>query len=154
MNIAVHWLVGSPCFKTCAHSLRRLASAALQMTYSPFWDCTQCRLGVSNRRFGTTYRSRLQGPGSPRLGPLFRKYITLSPDSPQSFVVSLISLDRASSQKRCSLCKIRYILIRRCWVQISSKASKYPHRFFAVFPTFSCRYSTVKIGHDRFLPRF
>ena len=116
-----------------------------------FWDVTRRRLVVSNRRFGTTYRSRLQGPGSPRLGPLFRTHITLSPDSPQSFVVSLISLERASSQKRWSLYKLRYRLIRRCRVPILAEVSKYPDRLFMGFPSSSCRYSTVKIGHDRFL---
>jgi len=32
---------------------------------SLFWDATQRRLVVTYRRFGTTYRSHLQGSGSP-----------------------------------------------------------------------------------------
>jgi len=31
-----------------------------------FWDLTQCRIFVPCRRFGTTYRSHLQGSSSPR----------------------------------------------------------------------------------------
>ena len=36
---------------------------------SPFWEVTQRRLVVIYRRFGTTYRSHLQGSSSPRRMP-------------------------------------------------------------------------------------
>jgi len=38
------------------------ASAVVQTRPSLFWDLTQWRLALSYRRFGTTYRSHLQGP--------------------------------------------------------------------------------------------
>jgi hypothetical protein len=51
------------------------ASAAMYITSLLFWDVTQGRLVVSNRRFGKTYRSHLQGSSSVWLYTYLR-YVT------------------------------------------------------------------------------
>jgi hypothetical protein len=43
------------------------ASAAMLMRSALFWDITRRRVVIVYRRFGTTYRSHLQGSGSPIL---------------------------------------------------------------------------------------
>jgi hypothetical protein len=41
-----------------------LSQVHLQMKSLLIWDVTPCRLVVSYKHFGTTYRSYLQGPSS------------------------------------------------------------------------------------------
>jgi hypothetical protein len=42
------------------------ASAAMLMKYALFWDIAQSRVAIPYRRFGTTYRSHLQGSRNPK----------------------------------------------------------------------------------------
>jgi len=45
------------------------ASSALKMRSALFWDVMRCRLVISYRHFGTTYRSRLKSQAERSLDP-------------------------------------------------------------------------------------